>query len=44
MKSGKNCPNCGRELDVKQACCEDKKRGWSVILKCSRCGYKERLV
>lgn len=40
MKSGKPCPICGHELEYKESCCDDKKKGWTLLLKCDKCGYK----
>jgi len=45
MKLDQICPKCKREnLELKKACCEDKKNGWELVKSCPKCGYKERFL
>lgn len=45
MKLDEDCPKCKQEkLELKPACCEDKRKGWEIVKRCPKCGYKERYL
>jgi predicted nucleic-acid-binding Zn-ribbon protein len=45
MKTTELCPRCGgANLEIKDACCDDKAKGVSLVKRCEKCGYKEILT
>ncbi len=45
IKLSELCPKCKKEkLEVRNACCEDRAKGWELVKKCPKCGHKERFL
>jgi len=39
------CPNCKQEnLRVEETCCADRHKGWVLVKRCPKCGYKVRVL
>ena len=38
------CPDCGTQLEMKRACCEDRNKGWLLVKACANaeCGFSKR--
>jgi len=38
------CPKCkARVLEVRNACCGDRRKGYKSIRRCKKCGYRVRM-
>jgi len=36
------CPKCGVRLELTQACCEDRAKGWLLVKRCPGCDYSAK--
>ena len=38
------CPRCGAKvMEIRAACCGERRRGVKAIRRCKKCGYKVRV-
>jgi len=42
MTLKETCPDCGTPLEMRNACCEDRAKGWLLVKACMKCNTSKR--